>query len=155
MKRRRFNTFSGATECCEMRQLVGNSSPLSVTRHKRFLVNVSQHAATSSTLSQCLKISLRILGEWRKASRERNCSRLLLSTFPVHRKHANNSKHNRKKEEENEKEPRRRETSRDSVISGFVLTIVLGRVHVLYPNRPRRLFAGEKIRSIKSETAIA
>lgn len=40
----------------------------------------------------CLKISLGILGEWRKR-KLRDCSRLLLSTFPVHRKHANNGKH--------------------------------------------------------------
>lgn len=40
----------------------------------------------------CLKISLGILNEWRKR-KLRDCSRLLLSTFPVHRKHANNCKH--------------------------------------------------------------
>lgn len=55
----------------------------------------SQHKANE----RCLRISLGILREWQKQGRRKSETTTLqppsLSTVPVHRKHANNSKHNR------------------------------------------------------------
>lgn len=57
------------------------------------------HSSLHKANERCLGISLGILREWQKQGRRKSETTTLqppsLSTVPVHRKHANNSKHNR------------------------------------------------------------
>lgn len=89
-------------------QTPANNHSTRVTRNAFvFREDASRHAATGPTRrsslhkanERCLGISLSILGEWQKQGRRKSETTTLqppsLSTVPVHRKHANNSKHNR------------------------------------------------------------
>lgn len=107
-------------QLAEIRSEIGHT--IANSKHRQTITRVTRnafvfqedalrHAATGSphfhsshkANERCLGISLGILREWQKQGRRKSETTTLqppsLSTVPVRRKHANNSKHNRRRRE--------------------------------------------------------